>query len=88
MTTGALIGPGPFSTTLLDHGEDQSCNQVGRDDKPTDRGNLQKIIDYTMTEIKQAEITDDDSKNACQAEADKPGDSVFSEDFLHNTLHC
>ena len=64
--------PRPLPTTLPDHGEDRSCNQVGSNDKPANRGDSQKIVDHAMTEIKQADITDHDCENPCQAEADKP----------------
>ena len=84
--TGALIAPGPFPTSLPDHGEDHSCNQVSGNDKPANRRDLQKIIDHTMTEVKQAKVTCHDGKNACQAEADKPGESIFPKDLLHDTL--
>ena len=60
--------PGP----LLDQGQNCRRNQVCANDEPADRGNRQKIIDHTMAEIKQADITDHDCKNSCQAKADKP----------------
>jgi hypothetical protein len=39
-----------------------------------------------MAEIKQAEITGHDGKNARQAETDEPGDSVFFKDLIHVCL--
>ena len=73
--------------TLFDYGEDGSSNQIGGNDKPANRWNLQKVIDYTMTGIEQAEITGHDGKNACHAKADKPGDSEFFKGLFHILLH-
>lgn len=63
--------------------ENKASHQVGDDKPPTDRRDMQIIINHASTAAEQPDIANDNRQNGRRAKDNKPGILVFSKFNLH-----
>jgi len=63
---------GLFVTSPLDRKKHHTCGQVGKDDRPTDRGDAQEIAEHAMPAAEQPGVARKNSEDSRQAEDDEP----------------